>query len=134
MASIKIITRRIKSAQNIAKITKAMEMVAASKMKKAQEAAILGKPYAEKIFQATRELAKKTDTKSHPLLSLGNPEGKTLAVLVSTNKGLCGGLNSSLFRTVLKWSEGNRKIDFITVGKKGQSFVVKIGGGLLADF
>lgn len=134
MASIKIITRRIKSAQNISKITRAMEMVAASKMKKAQEAAILGKPYAEKIFQATRELAKKTDKKLHPLLSLGDRNGKILIVLVSTNKGLCGGLNSNLFRNVLKWRGDCKNIDFITFGKKGQSFVVRSGHNLIADF
>lgn len=133
MANIRIIKRRIKSAQNIAQITRAMEMVAASKMKKAQDQALLGKPYAEKIYQAVRELGSHIEKKFHPLLSIGNPEGKILIVLISTNKGLCGGLNTNLFRMVQKeWMAKN--IDFVSVGKKGESFIVRTGKNLIADF
>ena len=76
MANIRLIKRRIKSADNISQITRAMEMVAASKMKKAQDKALQGKPYAQKIYQAVVELGNHIDKKQHPLLSLGNPEGK----------------------------------------------------------
>lgn len=134
MASIKIITRRIKSAQNISQITRAMEMVAASKMKKAQEAALMGKPYAEKIYRITKELANKTDKKLHLLLSEGNPSGKTLVIIISTNKGLCGGLNTNLFRMIYKWFQENKDADFISIGKKGESFIVRSGRNLVADF
>lgn len=134
MASIRLIRGRIKSAQNISQITKAMEMVAASKMKKAQERAILGKPYAEKIYQATRELARKTSKISHPLLSAGNPKGKRLVIVVSTNKGLCGGLNTNLFRTMMTWFEKNIPTEYISMGKKSTGFVVKSGRHLSADF
>lgn len=134
MASIRIIKRRIKSAQNIAKITRAMEMVAASKMKKAQIAALSGKPYAEMIYQITCELAGRTERELHPLLGLGNPSGKVLIILVSTNKGLCGGLNTNLFRQLAGWFGGNKEMDFISVGKKGQSFIAKTGKNLIADF
>ncbi len=134
MSNIRLIRRRIKSVQNITQITKAMEMVAASKMKKAQEKANLGKPYAERIYQATKELAIHTEKKYHPLLSSGNPEGKVLAILVSTNKGLCGSLNTNLFRLVSQWVNEEKNIDFVTLGKKGQNFIVRTGKNLLADF
>lgn len=134
MASIRLIRRRIKSTKNIAQITRAMEMVAASKMKKAQEAALSGKAYADKIYEATRELVKRTEKKAHPLLSLGNPSGKILVVVVSTTKGLCGGLNTNLFRELIQWFPKETKTDFITIGKKGESFVAGSGRTLIADF
>lgn len=134
MASIKLINRRIKSVQNISQITKAMEMVAASKMKKAQEAARMGKPYTDRIYRATIELAKRTSKKYHPLLSDGNPKGKLLLILISTNKGLCGGLNTNLFRMIHNWSEQNTDTGYITIGRKGEKFVVRTGKNLIADF
>jgi F-type H+-transporting ATPase subunit gamma len=134
MANIRLIKRRIKSAQNIAQITRAMEMVAASKMKKAQDQAILGKPYTEKIYQAVQELAGHVVKKFHPLLSLGNPAGRILVILISTNKGLCGGLNTNLFRMVQSlWGE-ERNIDFISIGKKGENFIIRSDKKLIADF
>jgi len=134
MATIKIIKRRIKSAQNIAQITRAMEMVAASKMKKAQEEALLGRAYADKIYEATKELASRTDKAANPLLSPGNPQGKTLTILISTNKGLCGGLNSNLYRETNSWIAKAENADYISVGKKGESFIVKSRRNLVADF
>lgn len=134
MASIRIIRRRIKSVQNISQITRAMEMVAASKMKKAQQAAILGKPYAEKIYQTTRELASRTEQQFHPLLGKGAPQAEKLFVLISTNKGLCGGLNTNLFRYISKLEGAGKNSEFITVGKKGESFIVRNGSHLVADF
>ncbi|MBI4999293.1 ATP synthase F1 subunit gamma [Candidatus Gottesmanbacteria bacterium] len=133
MSNIRQIKRRVKSVQNITQITRAMEMVAASKMKKTQENAVLGKPYAEKIYQATRELADHTEKKFHALLSLGNPAGKLLLVLISTNKGLCGSLNTNLLRMIYQWTK-EENVDFVTLGKKGQSFVIRSGQNLLADF
>ncbi|OGF99918.1 ATP synthase F1 subunit gamma [Candidatus Gottesmanbacteria bacterium RBG_13_37_7] len=134
MANTRIIKRRIKSAQNISQITKAMEMVAASKMKKAQEEAVMGKPYAQKIYEVTRQLAGKINRESHPLLTLGNITGKKLIVLISTNKGLCGGLNTNLFRTVQKFVGTDKTYDFVAVGKKSQNFIVRTGKNLTADF
>lgn len=109
-------------------------MVAASKMKKAQEQALLGKPYAEKIYQAVQELGSHINRRNHPLLSHGNPNGKLLIVVISTNKGLCGGLNTNLFRNILTWWEKQKDTDFITVGKKGENFVARQRQGLVADF
>ncbi|KKS23297.1 MAG: ATP synthase gamma chain [Microgenomates group bacterium GW2011_GWC1_41_8] len=109
-------------------------MVSAAKMRKAQEVARQGKPYREKIQEAVGELASRIDPTLHPLLRMGNPDGKTMVVLISTNKGLCGGLNTSLFRNVLKWLSHADSAEFITLGKKGQRFVIRSGWDLSADF
>lgn len=134
MANLRQIKRRIKSAKNIAQITRAMEMVAASKMKKAQNDAIMGKPYAEKIYQAVSDLSANIDKTVHPLLSEGNVNGKKLVVLITTNKGLCGGLNTSLLRTFDKWISGMENLEAVILGKKGQSYIVRSKAGLIADF
>lgn len=134
MANLRQIKRRIKSAKNIAQITRAMEMVAASKMKKAQNDAIMGKPYAEKIYQAVSDLSANIDKTVHPLLSEGNENGKKLVVLITTNKGLCGSLNTSLLRTFDKWASIMENLEAVILGKKGQSYIVRSKAGLIADF
>ncbi len=99
MANIRLIKRRIKSAKNIAQITKAMELVAASRMRRAQQAAVSGKAYAQKIYEMVLDLAPRVDAQHHPLLT--KPKmltGMRLVIMIATNKGLCGGLNTSLFR------------------------------------
>lgn len=133
MASIRLIRRRIRSAGNIAQITRAMQMVAASKMRRAIEAAQLGKLYADSIYTATRQLAARTESSVHPLLGKGNPEGHALVILISTNKGLCGGLNTTLFRNIMEWFP-HPQTEFVTIGKKGESFIVRTGKTLTADF
>lgn len=135
MASIRILRRRIKSAKNIAQITKAMELVAASKMKKAQAQAIAGKQYAQKIYEMVTELAAKTDVANHPYLVRPKTlTGKRLIVLISTTKGLCGGLNSALFRFYVKTYPDFHKQDIVTIGKKGSGLVIRLGAKLFADF
>ncbi|KKU87447.1 MAG: ATP synthase gamma chain [Candidatus Gottesmanbacteria bacterium GW2011_GWA2_47_9] len=135
MANIRLIRQRIKSAQNIAQITKAMEMVAASKMRKAQAAAVSGKIYAQKIYEMVIRLAAKADAAHHPLLA--RPDvgaGKRLVVVLSSNKGLCGGLNANLFRFLLSEYRDMANIDYISLGKKGTAFFVRTGATLKADF
>lgn len=132
MANIRLIKRRIKSAKNISQITKAMELVAAAKMKKAQAAALSGKLYAQKIFEMVTRLANRTDFRSHRLLMTPNPTGKRLVVLLSTNKGLCGGLNTSLFRFFMK--RYTASYEAVTMGKKGADFITRLGHGVKADF
>lgn len=134
MANIRLIKRRIKSAKNIAQITKAMELVAAAKMKKAQVAALSGKLYAQKIYEMVTRLAKRTDYRNHPLLITPEPTGRRLIVLLSTNKGLCGGLNTSLFRFFMKQYQGIGQYDVVTIGKKGADFITRLGHGVKADF
>jgi F-type H+-transporting ATPase subunit gamma len=135
MANERLIKGRIKSAKNIAQITKAMQMVAASKMKRAQALALSGRPYAEKIAEVVATLVKKIDKGKHPLLKK-NVTGKRLIVLISTNKGLCGGLNTNLFRSLSR-SFTHTELDesgFVTLGKKGELFLVRMKLSLLADF
>jgi len=134
MANIRLVKRRIRSAKNISQITKAMQMVAASKMRKAQERAIAGKPYAEKIASLVHELAGRIDINEHPLLAAGNEKGKTLVILISTNKGLVGGLNATLFRAIMRWFPKDAAVDIVTFGKKGQQFASHTGRSLVADF
>lgn len=134
MANIKLIKRRIKSAQNISQITKAMEMVAASKMKKAQNTALIGKPYADKINSAVRILAAKLENNKHPLLKSGNQKGAKLFIVISTNKGLCGGLNTNLFRYLTAILNTGDKMEIISLGKKGSSFLARSNFNLIADF
>lgn len=135
MANIRLIKNRIKSAKNISQITKAMEMVAASKMRKAQQQAIAGKLYAQKIRDMVFALASRTDIANHPLLRSGLTDTKKrLVILISTNKGLCGGLNITLFRTMLKEYPTLASLEFVSLGKKGTNFITQMHGTLKADF
>ncbi len=135
MANIRLIKNRIKSATNIAKITKAMELVSASKMRKAQAAALSGKLYAQKIRGMVFRLAARTDITNHPLLRPPLTDSKKrLVILISTNKGLCGGLNITLFRSMIKEYPSFDNLEFVTLGKKGTNFVTQMHGALKADF
>lgn len=135
MANIRLIKRRIKSAKNIAQITRAMELVAASKMKKAQLQALSGKLYAQKIYDMVMRLAPHVDAESHPLLQKSRlVTGKTIVILLSTNKGLCGGLNTNLFRFFTHQYPRTSELQCITLGKKGASFVSHLQTSIVADF
>ncbi len=135
MANERLIKRRIRSAKNIAQITKAMQMVAASKMRRAQVQAISGRPYAEKIAEMVQKFTRTIEEEKHPLLKRMGI-GKRLIILISTNKGLCGGLNANLFRSLSGWYDRSdiENCLFVTLGKKGENFLVRSGRKLLADF
>lgn len=98
MGSLISIRRRIKSAKNIAQITRAMEMVSASKMKKAQEAALSTRPFTDKLVSMLRRLSRSSEAGAHALAHKSAKEQKILVVMSSTTKGLCGGLNVNLYR------------------------------------
>lgn len=135
MANIRLIKGRIKSAKNISQITKAMELVAASKMRKAQMQAQAGKLYAEKIYDMVMTLSTRTSFAGHPLLTKpAKLTGKKLVVFISSNKGLCGGLNTNLFRFYLETHPKTPGNEFVTLGKKGVSFITQMGGSIKADF
>lgn len=133
MANIRLIKNRIRTAKSISQITKAMELVAASKMRKAQAAAQSGKLYAAKIRQMVGTLASRTDVTHHPLLSPPTG-GKRLVIVISSNKGLCGGLNTNLFRFMLREYKNSADCTFISLGKKGSHIISQIHGDLKADF
>ena len=98
MPSTRDIRRRIKSIKNTAQITKAMQMVAASKMRRAQDAAMAGRPYAELMNRMLAEVTATATDFQHPLLENRTNTKKRAVILVSTDKGLCGGLNTNLLR------------------------------------
>jgi len=131
MPSTRDIRRRIKSVKNTAQITKAMQMVAASKMRKAQLAAIAGHPYVTLLNRMLVSLQGKVNPSAHPLLE-ERVVGKELVVIISTDKGLCGGLNTNLFREAAKYDPA--KTEFVSVGRKGKQFLVRTRRDLVADF
>src|SRR6476619_613735 len=123
MPGTKEIRLKIKSVQNTRKITKAMEMVAASKMKKAQERMRAGRPYAQRILNITMHAARSNTEYRHPLLTR-RPDVKRVGVLViTTDKGLCGGLNTNLLRLVLgeykAWQAQGEELDVCALGTRG---------------
>lgn len=136
MANIRLIKRRIRSAKNIAQITKAMELVAASRMRKAQASAIAGKAYAQKIYEMVLNLAPRVDGGHHPLLTKPkSPTGSRLVIVLSTNKGLCGGLNTNLFRFLGREYPEITKQRYVVLGKKAAFFLSRMAEGrLIADF
>jgi len=131
MANLRDIRRRIKSVKNTAQITKAMQLVAASKMKKAQDQAMAGRPYADLLNDVLVNLKEQTTEEDHPLLQ-ENDGDKELVIVVSTDKGLCGGLNTNLLRLVVE--DIPKDATFVTVGRKGRQFLARSKSDLLADF
>jgi F-type H+-transporting ATPase subunit gamma len=132
MPGIKEIRVKIKSVQNTRKITKAMEMVAASKMKKAQERMRAGRPYAQRILNIAMHAARANTEYRHPLLTRRADIKRVGAVVVTTDKGLCGGLNTNLLRLVLnqhkEWTAKGIEVEYCTIGNKGYGFVSRMGG------
>ena len=136
----KEIRRRIKSTQSIKKITKAMELVSAAKMRKAQAAATASRPYATLSAELLRNIAAKTGQLKHPLMrkvvSNGDKSSKILAIVVTSDKGLAGSLNTNVVNKtigILK-EEGRERFDFITVGRKGTDAIRRLGGNIIATF
>src|SRR5256885_15065113 len=131
MASTQDIRRRIKSIRNTAQITKAMQMVAASKMRRAQQHALAGRPYAALMNKVLVSLQKRTDPTLHPLLEIRDVKTE-LVLIISTDKGLAGALNTNLFREAANFDQA--KTAFVVTGKKARQFVARTKRELLADF
>src|ERR1700739_3076986 len=117
MANTQDIRRRIRSIRNTAQITKAMQMVAASKMRRAQQHALAGRPYAGLMNKVLVSLQKRTDPRFHPLLHIREVK-KELFLIISTDKGLCGALNTNLFREAMTYDPA--KATYITSGRKAR--------------
>ena len=136
MAGAKEIRSKIASVQNTQKITKAMEMVAASKMRKSQERMAASRPYAETMRSVIGHLALGNLEYKHPYLE--EREVKRVGYLVvSTDRGLCGGLNINLFKKLLadmkSWSEKNVQVDLALIGSKAVSFFGSVGGNVVTQ-
>jgi F-type H+-transporting ATPase subunit gamma len=131
MANTKEIRRRIKSIRNTAQITKAMQMVAASKMRRAQQQALAGRPYATVMNKVFVSLQKRTDPKLHPLLQVREVK-KELVIVISTDKGLAGALNTNLLREAARFDSA--KTGYVVAGRKARQFLARTKRELLADF
>jgi F-type H+-transporting ATPase subunit gamma len=131
MASTRDIRRRIRSVGSTSQITRAMQMVAASKMRKAQEAALAGRPFTQMIYRFQREATIQLREFNHPLLEV-RPVRKRAVILVAADKGLCGALNSNLFRLAAQFDPESTV--FITAGRKAAQFVAATRRQLVAEF
>ena len=131
MPSTRDIRRRIKSVKNTSQITKAMQMVAASKMRKAQQAALAGRPYATLMNEVLAEVSFNAGDFTHPLMEK-RPGTKRCVILVSTDKGLCGGLNSNLMREAGKFDKAVTV--YVTAGRKASQFIARTKRQLVAEF
>jgi F-type H+-transporting ATPase subunit gamma len=131
MANLRDIRRRIKSVKNTSQITKAMQLVAAAKMKKAQDQAIAGRDYADRLNEVLVNLKENISEEDHVLLK--QPGGKKeLILVVSTDKGLCGGLNTNLLKKVR--AEMGEDADVVTVGRKLRTSLGKLGHNIVSDW
>ncbi len=133
MANLKELNRRRKSVKNTAQITKAMQMVAATKMRRAQNQALGGRPYNEKLNFALSKLLPKAKLGLNRLM-VANSSKKVGVILLTTDKSLCGALNTNVFRYLSLFMKENPDLVFYTIGKKGRHFVAKGGLDLVADF
>ena len=134
--SAKEIRTKIGSVKNTQKIIKAMEMVAASKMRKAQDRMTSARPYADKMRQVVSHIAHAKSEYRHPFLE-NRDEKRIGLIIVSSDRGLCGGLNGNLFRQALrnfqKWEAEGKELDLCLIGNKGTSFFSRIGGKISAQ-
>ncbi len=137
MAVGKEIRVKIKSIQNTQKITKAMEMVAASKMRRAQDRMYAARPYAEKILNVVRHMAEANAEYKHPFLIEREQVKRVGYIIVTSDRGLCGGLNVNIFRKLVpelkSWHDQNVEVDVVAIGKKGLGFFKRLGGNIVAE-
>lgn len=136
MAGAKEIRTKIASIKNTQKITRAMEMVAASKMRKTQDRMRASKPYATKIYNVVRHIARATSEYRHPFMNARDIK-RVGIIVVTSDRGLCGGLNANLLRETLNhmrgWQGEGKEIDLCVIGRKGQAFFKRTGGRVLAS-
>jgi len=137
MASAKEIRTKIRSIQNTQKITKAMEMVAASKMRKAQDRMAATRPYAQKMREVVSHVAAANTEYVHLYMQPRDNVKRVGYICVSTDRGLCGGLNTNCFKNAVvsmrEWDEKGVEIDVCTIGKKAGSFFRRLGSNMVAD-
>ena len=137
MAAGKEIRTKIKSVENTRKITKAMEMVAASKMRRAQERMKAARPYAEKIARVATHLAYAHPEYKHPFVVARDDVKRVGLIVVSSDKGLCGGLNTNAFRLVVnqmkQWEAAGAGIDVTAIGNKGLGFMQRLGANVVSQ-
>lgn len=129
--NIRSVRKKIKSVGNVRKITRAMQLMSAIKMKKAQQLAIEARPYQESIDKIIRRISANLDPQYSRLLNQSSAVNRELTIMISSDKGLCGAFNFNLFRFLL---QTKRDCDFITVGKKASLLLTRVGEKVIADF
>ncbi len=137
MANVRELKRRIRSVKNIAQVTRAMQMVAASRMRRAQEQVLATRPYSAKAWELLIHLAAQQSTNRaiHPLLTPRDPILATAIVLITSDKGLCGAYNSNVIRTTLHFMQDlSQSVRLVTVGRRGRDFMIRHGGHVIAEF
>lgn len=135
MANLISLKRRITAAQNVSKTTRAMQMIAASKLKRAQDAALAGKPYVDKLTLLAQGLIKKLDNeKLPPYMKRPNALGKTLYIVISPDKGLCGSLTTNTLRNLSSIDSLEKNPLYLTLGKKIESAILRLGREIVASF
>ncbi len=126
MPSLKDIKKRIGSVKNTQQITKAMKMVSAAKLRRAQEAVVASRPYSDKMLEVIANLAAREDAEAHPLLQ-ARGKGRALLVVLTTDRGLCGGFNSNICKTAERFvrtnEEGFEAYDLMVIGRKGKEYL-----------
>lgn len=134
MANLLLIKRRIKAAQNVSKTTRAMQLIAASKLKRAQEATLAGRPYAQGLANISQNLtlSLKGNDNTHPYLNKNQNSKKTLLIAFAPDKGLCGGLVTNLLHETLRFNTSNEMV-YVTIGKKIQG-IAKQNREIAASF
>lgn len=137
MAIGREIKTKIISIKKTQKITSAMQLVAVSKMRKAQEHMLRSRPYAKAIYRVIKHIARSHSEYHHPYLTPRESTKRVGYIIISTDRGLCGGLNINLFRAALSdmqaWSEKNVEIDVCVIGQKAQNFFQRIGANIVAE-
>ena len=136
MATVRQIRRRVRSVTSIAKVTKAMELVAGSKMRRSQTRALQARPYAEKLLDVLGDLSRERadEEERHPYMVV-REERRALVLLLNTQRGLAGGLPSNMNRRAASFAlEQAAPVEFLTVGRKGRDFIVRAGQPLVAEF
>jgi len=134
VASIREIRRRIKSVKNIAQVTRAMQMVAASRMRRAQEQALASRPYANKAWEILTHLSEQPST--HPLLTPRGSVNNVAIILITADKGLAGAYNANIIRNTIRFMNENKREEarLITVGRKGRDLMARYGRTIIAEF
>ena len=133
MANLLSLKRRIRTAGNVAKTTHAMQTIAVSKLKKAQNATVAGRPYVEKLLSVSQNVLSSMDSKyTHEYMKKNN-NNKSLVIIFSPDKGLCGGLITNLIREILNYDSQNKDTIYLTVGKKTETAVANLSKELIAS-
>ena len=133
MPSLRDLRRRIKGVQNMRKITKAMELVAAARMRRAQERVLATRPYSDEIASVMTELMRRSPQYEHPYLQV-RPVEKRLIILVTGDRGLCGALNSNNTRLAVREAvQGSVPVSYVTIGRRGRDVLRRLHRELVAD-